>query len=407
MNLNVLSGLLKADDGTATAEAALLLEDAGLSADFAQLLGERFTPVGQQKGKLTAAQLQANDPEAPALSRQQLNQLLASFSDRGQLLVEPKDLDETADSPLPQANNDEDKPLHPVSTLDTATLQALFAMLLAAVVQPLQGNGIAITGESGGKDASLTAASSLLTTLAEKPEFVATGFPEQKTQPKSEDKSVLSGKTNATAVLRSSADPNRDDGAPALKLAAEPVQASSVLQHPVPTPVSSPTNITQPANATVNAPATPQLNAQLGSPEWQQALSQQVLIFHRNGQQSAELRLYPQELGALQITLKLDDNQAQLHITSAHGQVRSAVEAALPHLRHALAESGIHLGQSSVGGESLPHPQHSSQQQSSHSSGQPSYREQHGGTENELDAISAPAALQAMARSVDGVDVFA
>ena len=75
-------------------------------------------------------------------------------------------------------------------------------------------------------------------------------------------------------------------------------------------------------------------------------------MFHRNGQQSAELRLHPQELGALQITLKLDDQQAQLHIASAHGQVRAAVEAAMPQLRHALAESGINLGQSSVGGES-------------------------------------------------------
>ncbi len=129
-------------------------------------------------------------------------------------------------------------------------------------------------------------------------------------------------------------------------------------------------------------------------------------MFHRNGQQSAELRLHPQELGALQITLKLDDNQAQLHITSAHGQVRAAVEAALPQLRHALAESGINLGQSSVGGESLPQPQQS-QQQASHQGGQPSYREQHGSAETGVEALSAPAALQAMARSVDGVDIFA
>jgi flagellar hook-length control protein FliK len=106
----------------------------------------------------------------------------------------------------------------------------------------------------------------------------------------------------------------------------------------------------------------------------------------------------------LQITLKLDDNQAQLHIASAHGQVRAAVEAALPHLRHALAESGINLGQSSVGGESLPQQ---SQQQASHQGGQPSYREQHGSAETGVEALSAPAALQAMARSVDGVDIFA
>ena len=83
---------------------------------------------------------------------------------------------------------------------------------------------------------------------------------------------------------------------------------------------ASPTQTAAPASALVTAPPAPQLNAQLGSPEWQQALNQQVLMFHRNGQQSAELHLHPQELGALQITLKLDDQQAQLHIASAHGR---------------------------------------------------------------------------------------
>ena len=101
----------------------------------------------------------------------------------------------------------------------------------------------------------------------------------------------------------------------------------------------------------MTAPPAPQLNAQLGSPEWQQALNQQVLMFHRNGQQSAELHLHPQELGALQITLKLDDQQAQLHIASAHGRAcggRSGDAAAA-------ARAGgerYQPGQSSVGGES-------------------------------------------------------
>ncbi|HGY5803132.1 TPA: flagellar hook-length control protein FliK, partial [Serratia marcescens] len=157
----------------------------------------------------------------------------------------------------------------------------------------------------------------------------------------------------------------------------------------------------------VTAPPAPQLNAQLGSPEWQQALNQQVLMFHRNGQQSAELRLHPQELGALQITLKLDDQQAQLHIASAHGQVRAAVEAAMPQLRHALAESGINLGQSSVGGESTPQWQQQAQQQASNGQGRSSYAEHHGGDGAAAEGVSAPAALQRMASAVNGVDIFA
>ncbi|WP_338885257.1 flagellar hook-length control protein FliK [Xenorhabdus sp. TH1] len=97
-----------------------------------------------------------------------------------------------------------------------------------------------------------------------------------------------------------------------------------------------------------NSTTTPLLSAHLGSEEWQQQLNQHVLFFNRNGLQQAELRLHPQELGALHIHMSVEDNQAQLHFVSAHQHVRAALEAALPGLRHALAESGIQLAQSSV-----------------------------------------------------------
>lgn len=400
MNLNVLSGLPPTADGTETGLTALSLDDAGLAASFAQLLGERFTPDGQPMGKPNAAQLLAADPQIPTLNRQQLNQLLASFSDRGQLLAAPQELAAADDS-----KSNEEKPLQPLDAMDAASLQALFAMLPVTVMPP-QGNGIASTDEPNGDEAQLTATSSLLATLSDKPTLPASGITAAKAPASVDDKSTLAAKADTVAALSSPADGNQDDAATPLKLAAESAPSSSLPQHTAPAPVSSPVIASNPVSATVSAPATPQLNAQLGSPEWQQALGQQVLMFQRNGQQSAELRLHPQELGALQITLKLDDNQAQLHIASAHGQVRAAVEAALPHLRHALAESGINLGQSSVGGESLPQPQQS-QQQASHQGGQPSYREQHGSAELGVEAVTTPAALQAIARSIDGVDIFA
>ncbi|MGF6563006.1 flagellar hook-length control protein FliK [Erwinia aphidicola] len=77
------------------------------------------------------------------------------------------------------------------------------------------------------------------------------------------------------------------------------------------------------STSTVSAPATPLLNSQLGSPEWQQALGQQILMFSRNGQQTAELHLHPQDLGSIQISLKLDNDQAQLSMVSNHSQVRA------------------------------------------------------------------------------------
>ncbi|HHQ8378748.1 TPA: flagellar hook length control protein FliK [Salmonella enterica subsp. diarizonae] len=147
----------------------------------------------------------------------------------------------------------------------------------------------------------------------------------------------------------------------------------------------------------------PVLSAPLGSHEWQQTFSQQVMLFTRQGQQSAQLRLHPEELGQVHISLKLDDNQAQLQMVSPHSHVRAALEAALPVLRTQLAESDIQLGQSSISSESFAGQQQSSSQQQ-----QPA-RAQHAdafGAEDDI-ALAAPASLQAAARGNGAVDIFA
>lgn len=137
-----------------------------------------------------------------------------------------------------------------------------------------------------------------------------------------------------------------------LNLAQQPAHTLSQAMHNI--AVSSPVVAPQTTAVPAAPMPTPVLNAQLGSSEWQQALGQQILMFNRSGQHSAELRLHPQDLGTLQISLRIDDNQAQLHMASGHSQVRAALEAALPQLRTALADSGIQLGQSSVGSEAQP-----------------------------------------------------
>ncbi|KKI41022.1 flagellar hook-length control protein FliK [Hafnia alvei] len=137
-----------------------------------------------------------------------------------------------------------------------------------------------------------------------------------------------------------------------LNISQQPAHTLSQAMHNI--AVSSPVVAPQAAAVPAAPMPTPVLNAQLGSSEWQQALSQQILMFNRSGQHSAELRLHPQDLGSLQISLRIDDNQAQLHMASGHSQVRAALEAALPQLRTALADSGIQLGQSSVGSEAQP-----------------------------------------------------
>ncbi|WP_413738606.1 flagellar hook-length control protein FliK [Sodalis sp. RH21] len=189
------------------------------------------------------------------------------------------------------------------------------------------------------------------------------------------------------------------NGAVGLRKPAAAMDAAT----PAATPVAVPTlSAAGDGVAATPTPAAALISAQLGSDEWQQAIGQQVVMFSRNGQQSAELRLHPDTLGALHISLQVDNNQAQIHLASGHSQVRAALEAALPHLRTALAESGINLGQSCVGSDATPNWGGGDRAPSSRSQGQRAF--------SIADAAAAdPAGIPlpvATARSLSGIDTF-
>lgn len=118
------------------------------------------------------------------------------------------------------------------------------------------------------------------------------------------------------------------------------VQPQTQVQRPV-----IPADFTPRPNLMTNAPV---IEHQVGTPAWQNAVSQQISVFTRNGVHNAELKLHPEELGSLQINIRMRQDQAQIHIVSEHPQVRQALEAAMPQLRAALAESGVQLGQTNV-----------------------------------------------------------
>lgn len=172
--------------------------------------------------------------------------------------------------------------------------------------------------------------------------------------------------TKLTSAQLTTAQPDDAPGTsaqPLTPLVAEAQSKAEVISTPSPVTAAASPLITPHQTQPLPTVAAPVLSAPLGSHEWQQSLSQHISLFTRQGQQSAELRLHPQDLGEVQISLKVDDNQAQIQMVSPHQHVRAALEAALPVLRTQLAESGIQLGQSNISGESFSGQQQAASQQ--------------------------------------------
>ncbi|THD29535.1 flagellar hook-length control protein FliK, partial [Pantoea sp. R102] len=85
----------------------------------------------------------------------------------------------------------------------------------------------------------------------------------------------------------------------------------------------------------------------------------------------------------------------------------AALEAALPQLRTALAESGINLGQSNVNSDAFAQGQSYQGQQEGRRDGQYGSFTLSQDSDNEITPIAVPAALQARATGNGAVDIFA
>ncbi|RQO33264.1 flagellar hook-length control protein FliK [Herminiimonas sp. KBW02] len=136
-----------------------------------------------------------------------------------------------------------------------------------------------------------------------------------------------------------------------IDLATAITQGAKALE---PATVSNPQNV-----AAVTAAALQQLNdaqgpqsnkiaPQVGNPGWDQAIGQKVLWMVQGAQQSATLTLNPPDLGPMQVTVHVNNNQATANFTAHQPEVRHALEAAMPRLREMLNDAGIQLGQSNV-----------------------------------------------------------
>ncbi|MER1976427.1 flagellar hook-length control protein FliK [Pseudocitrobacter faecalis] len=361
-----------------------LSTQAGGETDFLNLLSDALGSENTQPLKsLTAALSQVPDGKTPTktsvtewLLQQETAQIPVELPDG--TTTDTQTLLSQLASPL-KSDVQNSKPLEPDDDDETVSDASLAGMsALMAMLPPVQ--SVPSTTVTAGND--MPALSGLTA--------------------RSDDQSIAQHGTSKDVAqpLTSRELPAAAQSAPQLAPVALKVEADSTPTAAAPAAMPS-ANVTAPAQTAPPA-AAPTVQAALGSPDWQQSVSQHITLFTRQGQQTAELRLHPEELGQVHISLKLDDNQAQIQMVSPHSHVRAALEAALPVLRAQLADNGIQLGQSNISSESF-----AGQQQQQHASGQPSAWRRATSGNDEDDALTVPAALQSAARGDGRVDIFA
>ncbi|WP_269975649.1 flagellar hook-length control protein FliK [Dickeya lacustris] len=420
--------------------------DAALPENFVQLLSQKLSALQSSRKVAVSDQESAEFKDALAKSgidanSEELNSILTALTS-GTLTVSDLQADHSLESLLAKSQKKADVKDEKTVNNDALAMQALFAMIpqqtIAKAPAVEAGNmlsdGLATFGtvKNGASDNN-----ALLNSLLSGKNALSQTDVSLDASDKSGGLLVPSALSTSAATASTAVVPSPAKGSSAVlgENTFNALSDNNLLSSRKDDSISNPTAASAPADATLSssmqtlsslfannaAPTQPaaqhltsQITAPVGTQQWNDALGQQVVMFTRNGQQTAELKLHPEELGSLHIMLKIEDNQAQIHLVSGSSQVRSALESALPHLRNAMAESGINLGQSSVGADAGSWQQ--SQQQLAGNTGgngsnnASSYQQQFGQSERTTESVSAlpvPATLQSIATGRNGVDIFA
>ncbi|WP_411556264.1 flagellar hook-length control protein FliK [Pantoea agglomerans] len=391
-----------------------------LPQDFLTALGNQLLGLAKQQGKAAQSADVKAETADDARPKAPLNALMAALENPAALtaLFKPENIKGGSKSA-----DDKDKPdVVPLSASDMQNMQALFAMLpgVAAVTATTSTQVSSEAGDMIAQTDTGRKSQTSLTQLLNSAQQSHTPGEDEKSDARSDAQSkpavttaasqsnnaaqsaTSSGLTLDSSFQQALSNMVKQDDQAAIKASASD---NAISATPIATASSLPAQVT--ASATTSTPSTPMLNSQLGSDEWQQALSQQIVMFSRNGQQNAELRLHPEDLGAIQISLKLDNDQAQINLVSSHSHVRAALEAAIPQLRNALAESGINLGESQVSSDSSAQGQQFQQQQEARRDGQHGRFSLTQDSDTDITPITVPAALQARVSGNSAVDTFA
>lgn len=82
---------------------------------------------------------------------------------------------------------------------------------------------------------------------------------------------------------------------------------------------------------------------------WGEAFSERVVWVTGQQVQTAQIHVEPPQLGPIEVRVSIVNDQANLLFTAPHGVARDAIQMSLPRLQEMLVDSGLTLGNVSVG----------------------------------------------------------
>jgi flagellar hook-length control protein FliK len=90
------------------------------------------------------------------------------------------------------------------------------------------------------------------------------------------------------------------------------------------------------------------VHAPVGTAAWADDIGSRVIMMAEAGKHTASLRLSPEHLGPLEITITVQDDKASVWFGAAHADTRAAIETALPRLREMFGSQGLSLADAGV-----------------------------------------------------------
>lgn len=127
----------------------------------------------------------------------------------------------------------------------------------------------------------------------------------------------------------------------------EGAQVPDSLQGTTPFQLQQPQAATH-TNAHLQAAIDRPVHSPVGSAAWADEIGTRVVMMTESGNHTASLKLSPEHLGPLEISISVRDDKASVWFGAAHADTRAAIETALPRLREMFEAQGLSLADAGV-----------------------------------------------------------